>query len=62
MTSQWHGGKGSARREQQISDEELQSRWDAIFNKNKKTSETEVEDKLTRYNDETREVKEKFSN
>ena len=62
MTSQWHGGKGSARREKQISDEELQSRWDAIFNKNKKTSISEVEDKLTRYNDETREVKEKFSN
>lgn len=60
MTAQWHGGKGSARREQQISDEELQSRWDAIFKKDK-PKVSEFEDKLTRYNDETREVKEKFS-
>lgn len=62
MTSQWHGGKGSAPRPFSVSQEEWESRWDAIFQRDKKeVSNSEAEEKLTRFNDETREVKEKFS-
>jgi hypothetical protein len=35
------GGKGSDRRTQQISDDEMQARWDLIFNKKKQTPEEE---------------------
>lgn len=31
----WHGGKGSYQRKRSISDEEWESRWDAIFSRDK---------------------------
>lgn len=60
MTGHWHGGKGSAPRKTSISQEEWDNRWDAIFGRDKE-KKSEQEDKLTRYNDETIEMKEKLS-
>lgn len=59
MTGQWHGGKGSAPRKTSISQEEWDNRWDAIFGRDKQADKED--EKLTRYNDETREMKEKLS-
>lgn len=45
------GGKGSSPRPFSVSNEEYAARWDAIFGRDKET------DKITRYNEETQEVK-----
>lgn len=51
------GGKGSKPRPFSVSQEEYDSRWDAIFQRDlPKVSESEV-DKVTRNNQETQEVK-----
>ena len=45
------GGKGSARRPKQISDEEEQARWDAIFRKKEaKPSPEPIPEPLTENN------------
>lgn len=67
MSGEWHGGKGSARRRMEISQQEYDSRWDAIFQRDLKedntgTSKDEfydiltTEESLLRSNDETREA------
>lgn len=50
-------GKGSTPRPFSVSQEEYETRWDAIFARDKPS---ESDEPLTRYNDETREVKEKY--
>jgi hypothetical protein len=51
------GGKGSKPRPFSVSQDEYDSRWDAIFQRDlPKVSESEV-DKVTRNNQETQEVK-----
>ena len=42
-------GKGSKRRLQQIADSQMESNWDVIFNKNKKTYK-DVQQDLTELN------------
>ncbi len=37
----WHGGKGSASRPKQVSDEDYANRWDAIFGKDKNKDKEE---------------------
>lgn len=32
MSTQWHGGKGSARRPSSVSKDQYDSNWDSIFN------------------------------
>lgn len=49
------GGKGSARRPMSIADEEWNSRWDAIFGRDKLTERAQREralDELSRINQE----------
>ena len=64
MSNAWHGGKGSAARPFSVSQDEYNNRWDAIFQRDipKEQPAAEADDKLSRYNDETKEVKEKLSN
>lgn len=53
------GGKGSAPRPFSIAEEEYAKRWDAIFQRDgldDDLKDSEV-DKLTRYNEETQQVK-----
>lgn len=51
------GGKGSGRRPQAVSDEQVAQNWDKIFGKNPTTVITdEYEDKPTRNNSETQEL------
>lgn len=40
MTTEWHGGKGSAPRPYSVTQEEYDKRWDAIFGRD----ETEEDD------------------
>lgn len=53
MSGQWHGGKGSATRRSDISQQEWDNRWDNIFGKDKPkedntgTSKNEYYDVLT---------------
>jgi len=61
MSNSWHGGKGSTPRPFSVSQDEYNNRWDAIFQRDLPKTEEETEEKTTRYNDETREVKEKLS-
>lgn len=50
-------GKGSKQRPMTISQHEYDNRWDAIFGRDlEKESDSET-DKVTRYNEETQEVK-----
>lgn len=66
MSSAWHGGKGSAQRRKEISQQEWETRWDAIFSRDIKedntgTSKNEYYDVLTtedalRSNEETQEA------
>lgn len=66
MSGEWHGGKGSDRRRMQISQQEWDSRWDAIFQRDVKedntgTSKNEYYDVLTtedalRSNEETQQA------
>jgi hypothetical protein len=65
------GGKGSSPRPFSVSNEEYAKRWDAIFQRDKRVVEDQKNedeefkrielnsevDKLTRYNEETQEVK-----
>ena len=53
------GGKGSKPRPISVSQAEYESRWDAIFSRDLKD---ESDDKVTRYNQETQEVKDKDNN
>ena len=39
MSGQWHGGKGSATRRSEISQQEWDNRWDNIFGKDKPKAE-----------------------
>ena len=39
MSGQWHGGKGSSRRKSNITKEEYDKRWDAIFGSKTKKDE-----------------------
>jgi hypothetical protein len=48
------GGKGSSPRPFSVSQEEYDNRWDAIFSRD---LPKETEEKVTRYNEETQEVK-----
>lgn len=66
------GGKGSAPRPFSVSNEEYAKRWDAIFGRDLKTDNTDtsknefqdvlstedclIDDKITRYNEETQEA------
>lgn len=53
-------GKGSKPRPFSVSHDEWSNRWDAIFGRDlqdKKEQPSEVDDKITRYNEETQEVK-----
>jgi len=62
-----HGGKGSSRRPQAVSDEQVADNWAKIFAKNPDNTGINVndyhenidseQDKVTRYNSETQEVK-----
>jgi hypothetical protein len=59
MAEHWNGGnggKGSAPRPFSIAQDEYAKRWDAIFQRDLPKEE---EDKITRYNEETQEVKSK---
>lgn len=62
MTKQWHGGKGSAPRPISVSQNEYETRWDAIFGRDldKKVDSKleEIDDKVTRNNSETQYIKE----
>jgi hypothetical protein len=50
--------KGSLPRPQSVSDQEYAERWDAIFNRDKLSHESDSEqDKITRNNQETQEIK-----
>lgn len=53
------GGKGSKPRPISVSQAEYESRWDAIFSRDLKD---ESDDKVTRYNQETQEAKDKDNN
>ena len=44
--SQWHGGKGSSRRQAEVPDEVVQDNWDNIFKKNKKTEEEKFDERV----------------
>jgi hypothetical protein len=48
------GGKGSSPRPFSVTQEEYDNRWDAIFSRD---LPKETEEKVTRYNEETQEVK-----
>ena len=53
-------GKGSTPRPFSVSHDEWINRWDAIFGRDlqdKKEQPSEVNDKITRYNEETQQVK-----
>jgi hypothetical protein len=50
------GGKGSTPRPFSVSQAEYDTRWDAIFSRDLKD---ESDDKVTRYNQETQEAKDK---
>jgi hypothetical protein len=50
------GGKGSKPRPFSVSQAEYDTRWDAIFSRDLKD---ESDDKVTRYNQETQEAKDK---
>lgn len=50
------GGKGSSPRPFSISQQEYDTRWDAIFSRDLKEVVPEKEDKVTRNNEETQEV------
>jgi hypothetical protein len=53
-------GKGSTPRPFSVSHDEWTNRWDAIFGRDlqdKKAQPSEVDDKITRYNEETQQVK-----
>lgn len=39
MTGQWHGGKGSKPRPMSVSQQEYDTRWDAIFGRDLKEEE-----------------------
>jgi hypothetical protein len=51
------GGKGSSPRPYSVSHEEFSKNWDNIFKKDKEPKNEEVEDKLTRNNEETQYIK-----
>jgi hypothetical protein len=51
------GGKGSSPRPYSVSHEEFSKNWDNIFKKDKEPKNEEVEDKVTRNNEETQYVK-----
>jgi hypothetical protein len=51
------GGKGSSPRPYSVSHEEFSKNWDSIFKKDKEPKNKEVEDKVTRNNEETQYVK-----
>jgi hypothetical protein len=53
------GGKGSKPRPYSVSQVEYDTRWDAIFSRDLKD---ESDDKVTRNNQETQEVKDKDNN
>jgi hypothetical protein len=53
------GGKGSKPRPYSVSQAEYDTRWDAIFSRDLKN---ESDDKVTRNNQETQEVKDKDNN
>lgn len=50
------GGKGSSPRPYSVSQQEYDTRWDAIFSRDLKEELPEKEDKVTRNNEETQEV------
>jgi hypothetical protein len=53
-------GKGSTPRPFSVSHDEWINRWDSFFGRdlqNKNEQPSEVDDKITRYNEETQEVK-----
>lgn len=65
MSGEWHGGKGSGRRRMEISQQEWDTRWDAIFQRDQKdntgTNKNEYYDVLStedcfRNNEETQQV------
>lgn len=61
MSKMSDGGKGSSPRPFSVNQEEYNNRWDAIFQRDIPKQVVETDDELlTRYNDETREVKEKL--
>ena len=45
MSGSWHGGKGSKPRPIEISQEEWNNRWDAIFGRDQPKEETKPEPK-----------------
>jgi len=51
------GGKGSSPRPYSVSHEEFSKNWDNIFKKDKEPKNEEVEDKVTRNNEETQYIK-----
>jgi hypothetical protein len=51
------GGKGSSPRPYSVSHEDFSKNWDNIFKKDKEPKNEEVEDKVTRNNEETQYVK-----
>ena len=51
------GGKGSKPRPFSVSNEEYANRWDAIFGRD--NTDSEVDDKTTRNNEETQEALQK---
>jgi hypothetical protein len=51
------GGKGSSPRPYSVSHEEFSKNWDNIFKKDREPKNEEVEDKVTRNNEETQYVK-----
>lgn len=50
-------GKGSKQRPMTISQHEYDNRWDAIFGRDLENESNSETDKVTRYNEETQEVK-----
>ena len=50
-------GKGSKQRPMTVSQHEYDNRWDAIFGRDLKNESDSETDKVTRYNEETQEVK-----
>jgi len=51
------GGKGSSPRPYSVSHDQFSKNWDNIFKKDEETKNEEVEDKITRNNEETQYVK-----
>lgn len=50
------GGKGSSARPFSVSQQEYDNRWDNIFGRDTKKELPEMEDKVTRNNEETQQV------